>query len=139
MVIQSFERRLAAYDRWVDDVARWGLGLVILFAGVHKLLDPGAWAVYVVPWLAALLPMTPEEFMLLNGLLEPPFAAALLADRYAAPAAAFVALSLGATATYLIVVALTTGDFWDVVVRDIGLTALAVAVAIRSASDSAAD
>jgi hypothetical protein len=125
---------LAGLDDHVDAVARLTLGVVILAAGVHKLLAPEAWAVYVVPWLAALLPMTPVEFMLLNGVLEPPFAAALLADRYTVFAAAFVAVSLAATVVYLAVVGLTTGQFVDVLIRDIGLTALAVVVAVRAAA-----
>jgi len=125
---------LAELDEYTDAVARLAIGVVILAAGVHKLLAPDAWAVYVVPWLAALLPMTPVEFMFLNGVLEPPFAAALLADRYTVFAATFVALSLAATVAYLAVVGLTAGRFVDVAIRDLGLTALAVVVAVRAAA-----
>ena len=131
----AVDRRVARFERYADDLARVGLGLTILLAGLHKLVDPGAWAVYVVSPLDALLPMTPVEFMLLNGLLEPPFAVALLADRYTTFAAAFVAVSLVATIVYLAVAGLTTGLFVDVLIRDVGLAALATAVAVRSASD----
>lgn len=137
--LRLLDRRVARYERYAEDVARVGLGLTILFAGLHKLVDPGAWAVYLVSPVDALLPMSPVEFMLLNGVLEPPFALALLADRYTTPAAAFVALSLAATALYLAVVGLTRGLFLDVLVRDVGLLALAATVAVRSASAGAPD
>jgi hypothetical protein len=45
-----------------------------------------------------------------------------------------VAVSLAATVVYLAVVGLTTGQFVDVLIRDIGLTALAVVVAVRAAA-----
>jgi len=125
--------RLASFDGYVDPIARIGLGLVILLAGLHKLVDPGAWAVYVEP-IAFVLPMTTEEFMLLNGVLEPPFALAVLLDRYTVPAAAFIALSLSATVLYLTAVAALTGDFVTAIVRDVGLTALAVGVTVRAAA-----
>lgn len=128
--------RLAEYESVADPVARLGLGTVILLAGVHKLVDPGAWAVYVEP-IAFLLPMTTEEFMLLNGVLEPPFALAVLLDRYTVPAAAFITLSLVATVVYLTGVAALTGQFVDVIVRDIGLAALGFAVTVRAARDRA--
>jgi len=127
------DRRVARFDRYADDAARVGLGLTILLAGLHKLVDPGAWALYLVAPLPALLPTSPVEFMLINGVLEPPFALALLADRYTTPAAAFVALSLAATAAYLAVVGLTRGLFVDVLIRDVGLFALAATVTVRSA------
>lgn len=137
--LRSLDRRLSRFDRYADDAARVGLGLTILLAGLHKLVDPGAWAVYLVPPVAGLLPMSPVAFMLLNGVLEPPFALALLTDRYTTPAAAFVALSLAATALYLAAVGLTRGLFVDVLVRDVGLLALAVAVTVRSASAGASE
>jgi hypothetical protein len=73
--------------------------------------------------------------MLLNGLLEPPFALALIADRYTVFAAAFVTVSLVATVAYLAVAALLTGGaFVDVLVRDVGLAALAASVTLRAAA-----
>jgi hypothetical protein len=134
----TFEARLAPLARYADDAARVGLGLVILFAGVHKLLDPGAWAVYVDPTLAGLLPLSPVAFMLLNGVLELPFALALLLDRYTTGAAAFVTASLVATVGYLSAVALVgDGGAVDVIVRDVGLAALAAAVTLRGAAAEA--
>jgi uncharacterized membrane protein YphA (DoxX/SURF4 family) len=128
---------LARVEVAADPLARIGLGVVILLAGVHKLLNPAAWAVYIVPPFDRLLLLSPVDFMFLNGLLEPPFALALILDRWTTFAAAFVTASLVATVLYLAVVAaLTDGAFVDVLIRDIGLAALAAHVTIRAATGS---
>ncbi len=101
---------------------------MLVAAGVHKLLDPAAWAIYVTDWLAPLLVVSPVVFMLLNGWLEIGFGLALLADRYTALSAAVAAVSLTATIGYLAVVWATKGQFGDVLARDVGLAALAFAV-----------
>ncbi|GGN86485.1 DoxX family membrane protein [Haloarcula pellucida] len=120
-----------------DAVARVGLGAMLVLAGVHKLLAPDVWAAYVVDWLAPLLLVTPVQFMLLNGVLEIGFGAVLVADRYTSAAAAVAAVSLAATAAYLAVVGVTEGGlFVDVMIRDVGLTALASAVLVRSLAPS---
>ncbi|WP_276260745.1 DoxX family membrane protein [Haloglomus litoreum] len=113
-------------------IARVGLGLMILLAGVHKLLAPGAWAYYVVDWLAPFLVLTPVEFMLVNGWLELAFGLAIIVDRYTAFAAAVAALSLTATVGYLTVVWATAGRFGDVLARDVGLAGLAWAVLVEA-------
>jgi uncharacterized membrane protein YphA (DoxX/SURF4 family) len=111
-------------------LARWGLGLLLVAAGAHKLLDPAGWTVYVTDWLAPWLVVSPRAFMLANGYLELAFAALLLADRWTAFAALVAAVSLTATTLYLLVVWVQTGAFGDVVARDVGLTGLAWAVLV---------
>jgi uncharacterized membrane protein YphA (DoxX/SURF4 family) len=112
-------------------LARVGLGAMVLLAGVHKLLAPAAWAVYVTDWLAPLLVVSPVTFMLVNGVLEVGFGLAILADRYTALAAGVAAVSLSATVAYLALVAVLAGGlFADVLVRDVGLAALAWAVTV---------
>ena len=111
-------------------LARWGLGLMLVAAGAHKLLDPQGWTVYVTAWLAPWLVISPATFMLANGYLELGFAALLLADRYTAFAALVATVSLAATTCYLAVVWVDTGLFGDVVARDVGLTGLALAVLV---------
>lgn len=114
-------------------VARVGLGAMLLLAGVHKLVAPAAWAAYVVAWLEPLLVVTPVTFMLINGVLELGFGAALVADRFTTVASAVAAVSLAATTMYLLLVGLTQGGvFLDVMIRDVGLTALATAVLVQS-------
>jgi hypothetical protein len=106
-------------------VARLGLGVMLVLAGVHKLLAPAVWAVYVTDWLAPWLVVSPRLFMLANGPPEVLVGALLLADRYVAPATAVAAVSLPVTVLYLAVVAATDGRFVDVLIRDVGLAALA--------------
>ena len=122
--------RLAASAPAPATLARWGLGLMLVAAGAHKLLNPQGWAVYVTDWLAPLLVVSPVTFMLANGYLELGFAALLLADRYTAFAALVAAVSLAATTAYLAVVWVDTGLFGDVVARDVGITGLALAVLV---------
>jgi uncharacterized membrane protein YphA (DoxX/SURF4 family) len=109
-------------------LARWALGAMLVVAGVHKLLDPASWAVYVTDWLAPWLVVSPVTFMLANGYIELAFGAALLANRYTAFLSFVAAVSLTATVGYLGVVWATTGAFGDVVARDVGLAGLAWSV-----------
>lgn len=102
---------------------------MLVAAGVHKLLAPGAWAVYVVDWLAPWLVVSPRMFVLLNGPPEIAVGLGLLADRFVAAEAVIAAVSLSATTGYLAVVAVTRGGlFADVLIRDVALTGLAWAV-----------
>ena len=114
-------------------LARVGLGATVLLAGAHKLVAPGAWAVYVVGWLEPFLVVSPRTFMLANGLPEVLVGGLLLADRLTAPAAAVVAVSLAGTVAYLGLAALTTGGFVDTLVRDVGLLGLALVVLVEAA------
>ncbi|WP_254537526.1 DoxX family membrane protein [Halomarina litorea] len=116
-------------------LSRVALGAMVLLAGVHKVLDPGAWAVYVTDWLAPWLVVSPETFMLVNGVLEVGFGLAILADRYTAFAAGVAAVSLTATVGYLAVVWALSGRFGDVLARDVGLAGLALAVAVAALRD----
>lgn len=127
-VIEQARVTLAARLPSGQVFARLGLGAMLVFAGVHKLLVPIAWAVYVTDWLAPLLVVSPRVFMLANGPPEILVGLLLLADRYTAASAAIAAVSLLATSLYLAVVSLTTGLFVDTLVRDVGLTGLALAV-----------
>jgi len=128
-----FASRVATRAPAPATLARAGLGLMILLAGVHKLAAPGAWAVYVTDWLAPWLVVSPVTFMLVNGVLEVGFGAALIADRFTAVSAAVAAVSLTATIGYLGLVALVEGGlFLDVLVRDVGLAALAWAVLVEA-------
>ena len=133
MAVEAFDRlvdTVAARSPAPGTVARVGLGLMVLLAGVHKLLDPGAWTVYVVDWLEPFVVVSPTTFMLANGWLELLFGLMLVLDRYTAFAAFVAAASLTATVVYLAVVWVTAGLFGDIVARDVGLAALAWAVTV---------
>lgn len=128
-------RRLrAARERAPDpeSLARVGLGATILLAGGHKLLAPAAWTVYVADWLVPWLVVSPTAFVLINGWLEVAFGLAILLDRHTAVAAGVVAVSLTATVAYLGLVWALSGRFGDVLVRDVGLAALAWVVVIEA-------
>jgi hypothetical protein len=129
----------ARYRAWVargpdpTTVARVGLGLTILLAGVHKLVAPGAWAGYVVTWAEPLVVVSPRTFMWLNGPPEVLVGGLLLADRWTALAATVVAVSLAGTLAYLGLAALSGTVFATAMVRDVGLLGLAVSVLVASA------
>jgi hypothetical protein len=128
-VIDRLRVRLAEGLPPGSTLARVGLGAMLVAAGVHKLLAPGAWAVYVVDWLAPWLVVSPRLFMLLNGPLEIAVGLGLLADRFVTVGSTIAAGSLTFVTAYLAVVALTRGGlFADVMIRDIALTGLAWAV-----------
>lgn len=130
--------RLAARVPAPPVLARLGLGGMVLLAGVHKLLAPAAWTVYVTDWLAPWLVVSPVAFMLVNGVLEVGFGLAILADRFTTFAAGVAAVSLSATVVYLAVVAVVEGGlFLDVLVRDVGLAGLAWAVTVEAAGRNA--
>ncbi|MEF8784865.1 MAG: DoxX family membrane protein [Haloarculaceae archaeon] len=117
-------------------IARVGLGTMVFLAGVHKLAAPEMWAIYVTDWLAPWLVVSPVVFMLINGVLEVGFGVAIVADRWTVVGAGVAAVSLSATVGYLAIVAvLETGLFLDVLVRDVGLAALAWAVVVDAFGD----
>ena len=138
---ESLLRRAETAISWAPSpatLARLSLGLMVLAAGAHKLLDPGAWVVYVVDWLAPWIVVSPALFMLVNGYLEVGFGAALLLDRYTAFASLVAAVSLTATVGYLAVVFATQGVFGDVLARDVGLAGLGWAVFVESVGSGSA-
>ena len=117
--------------------ARVGLGTMVFLAGVHKLAAPGVWAAYVTDWLAPWLVVSPVVFMLINGVLEVGFGIAIVADRWTVFGAGVAAVSLSATVAYLVVVALLEGGlFLDVMIRDVGLAALAWAVVVDALGET---
>jgi uncharacterized membrane protein YphA (DoxX/SURF4 family) len=123
----------APFEAWLPStsaVARVGLGSMLVLAGVHKLLAPEAWTLYVTDWLAPLLVVSPTVFMLANGVLELLFGGLLLVDRQVVLSSLVASVSLPATVLYLAVVGLTDGLFVDVLIRDVGLTALAWVVLV---------
>lgn len=113
-------------------VARYGLGVTILLAGIHKLIAPTAWTIYLIGGVEPFILVTPLQFMLLNGILEIAFGLAIVGNHWTVPAVAIVAISLAATTVYLALVAVVrTGQFVDILIRDLGLLALAVTVLVQ--------
>lgn len=138
MSIRDAERALAARLPPAATLARLGLGAMLLLAGVHKFVDPGAWTAYVVEWLEPFV-VSPFWFVVANGVFEVAIGLALVADRYTAPAALVTAVSLAGTAGYLAVAWLTAGRFGPSMVRDFGLAWLALAVFAAAAGGDERD
>lgn len=124
-------------DRYVEDssaVLRIGLGIVILLAGLHKLVEPAVWVPYLAPLFAVHWPISTELTMVLFGSSELPVGIALIIDRYTSIAAAIVAISMIGTVFNLFIAILQTGQFIDILIRDIAVLVLAIGVTIQSMS-----
>lgn len=131
--VRRFQGWAAGYAGDGPAVLRVGLGAAIPLAGVHELLAPGAWTDCVVGWFAERWPLSLEMLMRANGVAELLVGAALLVGVYTTVAAAIVAVSMAAVVLDLAWVATASGRFLDVLVRDVGLLALAVGVTLLSA------
>lgn len=129
--------RTAARGPPPSDVHRVGLGVVILVAGAHKVAAPGVWSAYSASIVTALWPISMDATMVANGVIEVGFGLVLLADRHTAVAAAVVAISLLGVVANLALVAVVSGQFVDVLIRDLGLAALATGVTIAAAKETA--
>ncbi|PSP55558.1 DoxX family protein [Halobacteriales archaeon QS_1_67_19] len=127
--------RIRRLDHLAPAVARVGLGVVILAAGLHKFVAPGAWAVYLAPVFADRWPVALDLTMVVFGATELPVALALLADRWTAIAAGIVAVSMLGTVGNLAIAWAQTGQFADVLIRDAGLFVLASGVTLESVAD----
>lgn len=127
---------VAGYAKYTFPVVRIGLGTVILLAGAHKLVAPEVWTKYAAPWVITLWPeglLSFERLMVLNGVVEILFGLAILAGVYTAITAGIVALSIFAVVVDLLTGAITTGKHVDVLIRDVGLLALATGVTLLAA------
>lgn len=118
---------------------RVGLGIVILLAGAHKLVRPDVWTGYAAPWVLSAWPLPMEPTMVVNGAIEVVFGVALIAGVRTTAVAGITAISLAAVLVNLASVALLSGEFVDILIRDAGLTVLAVAVTLEAAAREAGD
>lgn len=116
-----------------DHVLRGGLAVVIFLAGTHKIFAPDVWAPYLAPVVAQRVPVGTETIMVVLGLTEPPVAALLVFDRWTTLGAAVIAISMAGTVGGLAILWVQTGTGLDVLIRDLGILALASGIAIRSA------
>jgi uncharacterized membrane protein YphA (DoxX/SURF4 family) len=130
---------LNRYSGHALPVMRIGLGVVIFLAGAHKLVAPDVWTKYAAPWVTALWPESVVSFdlvMMVNGMFELLFGVALIAGFYTTIVAGVITLSLLAVVFDLATGAILTGKFVDILIRDLGLVALAVGVTLLSAQQS---
>ena len=136
---------LAASDRLVGSYAgatsrllRWGLGFTIFLAGAHKLVAPAAWHAYLAPVLETAWPtglVSLDLGFVLFGVSEVAFGLLLFADWHTPTVAGVTALSLAGVVANLLLAMGQGMAVGDVLVRDLGLTAFATAVALDAARD----
>jgi uncharacterized membrane protein YphA (DoxX/SURF4 family) len=116
-------------ERKVIDSVYWTLrtsfGLVPVLAGLDKFLNLLVhWPKYVAPMLAGALPITPQHFMYLVGVIEIVAGLAVLLSPWTKVFAYVVAAWLAGIALTLI-----AGGFYDIAVRDLVMAVTAVSLA----------
>lgn len=113
---------MEAVQAWSPAVARVALGVVLLWFGIHELIQPSLWTGYV--------PAVPSTSHLALGLvLVHGWALVVLGVALSLGVATRLAAALSALALIEIVLSLSlTGGVTDIVARDLGVFGLAVAV-----------
>ena len=113
---------------------RFGLGLAAFLAGLDKFVGLLAdWPGYVAPVVAAMLPVSPETFMLIVGVVEMAVGTAIL-TRWTREGG-WVAMA------WLLLIAgnlVLTGRFFDVAVRDVEMAIAAFALVRLTEAHAAA-
>lgn len=107
-------------------ILRVGLGITFVWVGVLIFKEPQAWGGYLQPWAAGLLPIPLEQAMMGTAILDIVIGALFLIDCFTWLAALVGALHL--------ITVLTVSGITDITVRDIGLLAGTVALAVDSSS-----
>lgn len=122
-------KELTLTDRRVVDSVWWTLrmsfGLVPLLAGLDKFVNLLTyWPKYVAPAFTGALPVTPQHFMYVAGVIEIVAGLAMLLSPWTKVFAYVIAGWLAAIALNLVV-----GGVYDVAVRDLVMAVSAVSLA----------
>ena len=104
-------------------ILRIGLAVTFLWIGVLIFKQPEAWGGYLQPWAAKLLPIPITQAMVATAILDIGIGVLLLVNR-------LVWMAALAGAIHLIIVLATSG-VTDITVRDVGLLAAALALAVN--------
>lgn len=107
-------------------ILRLGLGLVILIAGLTKLFNLINWESYIAPWFSSLLPFSLSTFMMLSGIAETVVGILVLSKRFTKIGAVLACFWLIG-----IILNLITIGAYDIVLRDLGLFAMALVLALN--------
>ncbi len=109
-------------------ILRVGVAITFLWIGVLIFREPEGWGGYLLPWAADLLPIPIKEVMIGTALLDTAIGFFLLIDVFT-----WFAAILGTT--HLAIV-LTTVGINAITVRDIGLLAATLALAVSAWPES---
>ncbi len=107
------------YAKHSPVVLRIGLALVILWFGVSQVMDRETWIGYL-PGFVFNLPVSPELFVLVNGISEIILGGLLIAGL-------FTRIASGLLALHLLGITISLG-YNEIAVRDFGLTMGMIAV-----------
>ncbi|MGH7608356.1 MAG: hypothetical protein ACREOD_00205 [Candidatus Dormibacteria bacterium] len=119
---------MRAVQTWSPTVARLVLGLILLWFGLHELLQPSGWTGYV-PVIAT------SSHLALGLVLAHGWVLVMLAAALIMGIAPKLAAALSALLLLEIVLSLSfTGGVSDLVVRDLGVFGLCVAVSASNRS-----
>lgn len=134
-LLRRSDAAITQYRSLAVPLLRWGLGVTILLAGTHKLIAPAVWHAYLAPpiaelWPTAILGLDPT--FVLFGVSEVLFGLLLLADWHTPTVAMLTAVSLLGVVVNLGVGVVVGAPHADVLIRDVGLTAFAVGVALHA-------
>ena len=105
-------------------ILRVGLAITFLWIGILILKDPSAWSGYLAPWALNLLPTSLETMMIGIAILDIIIGVFLLID-----VLTWLAALVGAI--HLLIVLAVSG-ITPITVRDIGLLAVVIALAVYS-------
>ena len=109
-------------------VLRVGLGITFVWIGLLILKQPEAFAGYLQPWAAGLLPISIAQAMVGTAILDIVIGILFFIARWS-----WIAAVLG---TAHLAIVLVVSGITDITVRDIGLLAGTIAVAIDSTPSS---
>jgi len=109
-------------------ILRVGSAITFLWIGILILKQPEAWMGYIAPWAANLLPMPIEQMMQGTAILDILIGALLLFDIWVWPAALLGSIHL--------VIVLGVSGITDITVRDIGILAATIALAVETTPKS---
>lgn len=110
-----------------QDIAAYGLALMFFLAGASKFVVLNQWIGYTPGWLVAMAPVGAGTLMHTASVIEIGLAAGLVVGWKRHVWAAIGALWLAQ-----ITVMTAMAGFYDVAIRDVGLTAYAVVVALMA-------
>lgn len=104
-------------------ILRVGLAITFLWIGILIFKEPENWGTFIQPWAAGLLPVSLKSAMIATAILDITIGFLLLIDFY-------VWLAAFVGAIHLIIV-LTVSGINAITVRDIGLLAAAIVLAVN--------